>query len=509
VTSLWSQLRRGRSERAGGANETTPVTIYDWAKMFAPGGQVNYGGINYQAFSTTSAAANFSSVVYTCQAKRTAVFSEARFTWQRLRDGRPQPQGLFGTPELRILEEPWRGAHTRDLLAVAEMDSAIYGNSYWVFDENGQYLVRIDPNHVKLVTEAALDPVTGWKVGERLVAYAVTTDRRTSIYPPENIAHYKPIPAAGNQFVGQSWIGACLPDIDADHMLTDYKLSAIRNGANLTTVVNLDPNLTPTQFDDFVEKFKETHRGPVHAGEPLFLQGGSDVKTVGQTFEQLALKATQGSGETRIAAAAQVHPVLLGLSEGLAGSSLNAGNYQSAKQGFVDGTMCPAWGAFCEAFSSLLTIPGGSRLWYDARDIPFLRQELAAQMDAIAAQTQAVTNLVREGFDPDSAVRYVQTGDIAELYGSHSGMLSVQLHTPGASTGAGGSSGMAGAADAAAMLQKLYMAVGKVITMDEARRIITQATGTDLQPVDSATVFADLPPSASGAVPAALPASAA
>ena len=75
------------------------------------------------------------------------------------------------------------------------------------------------------------------------------------------------------------------------------------------------------QFDFAVDTYREQHEGPQNAGKTLFISGGTDVKTVGQTFENLAMKATQGGGETRIAAAAGVPPVIVGLSEGLSSAT--------------------------------------------------------------------------------------------------------------------------------------------------------------------------------------------
>jgi len=439
VASLLSRIARRLPTRA---NETTSVSFTDWAKMFAPGSQVMFNGRKAQGFDLSRRPGGTSSIVYTCEAKRISVFSEARMAWQRLRDGRAQPGDLFGTDELSILERPWRGATIRDLLALAELDVAHHGNSYWVRDNLGIFgedrLIRLDPNTVKVITEAAVHPVTGFRVGETLIGYAVTVDRNVSIYAPEEIAHYHPIPDANNPWVGSAWISAALPDIETDVMLTEHKRAQIANGADLTHVVSLDPNLPGPMFDAFVEKFEEKHRGPSNAGKTLFLQAATDIKTVGQTFEEMALRATQGAGETRVAAASGVSPVILGLSEGLGGAALNAGNYQAAKRMFVDSLMCPLWGAFVNAFASLVTAPvlpgrtvSDARLWYDARDIPFLREDISALAEVVVQNTKALSSLLASGFTADAAVQAVLAGDLAGLLGNHSGLFSVQLQPPG------------------------------------------------------------------------------
>src|SRR5262245_7358504 len=53
-------------------------------------------------------------------AVRLHVFSEITFRWQQLAaDGRPVK--FFGTPELSLLERPWPGGGTPDLLHVMEL----------------------------------------------------------------------------------------------------------------------------------------------------------------------------------------------------------------------------------------------------------------------------------------------------------------------------------------------------------------------------------------------------
>jgi phage portal protein BeeE len=433
-------LRSLLGPSAARANETTPVSITDWSRMYRPGAQISYAGQRYQAFSmaapSDAAAYDANSVVFACEMRRLTVFSEARFQWRQLQSGRPGD--LFGTRDLTLLERPWRGATTRDLLISCEYDVATAGNSFWTKAERpgeDTQLVRLDPAHMKILTEAWVDPISGNRVGETLIGYAYVDGRDVTIYAPEDVAHYKPYPSS-SQFRGKSWISGCLPDVAADQAITDHKLTALAKGANLNVVVSLDAAVTPDQFKAFVQEFREAHEGPENAGKTVFFGGGADVKTVGQTFENLALKATQGATETRIAACALTPPVLVGLSEGLQGSSLNAGNYGAAKRSFVDGAMRPAWGAFCGAFQWLVNVPPAAQLWYDDRDIPFLREDVKDQAEILSANATTINQLITAGYNPDAVIRAVAAGDIRGLSGQHSGLYSVQLQQAGASQGA-------------------------------------------------------------------------
>jgi hypothetical protein len=158
----------------------------------------------------------------------------------------------------------------------------------------------------------------------------------------------------------------------------------------------------------------------------MYLGGGADVKVVGSNFEQIAMKAVQGAGETRIAAAAGVPASILGISEGLSGSSLNAGNYTAARRRFADGTLRPLWRSACGALQNLVPPPdGGARLWYDDRDVSFLQEDVADGADIRMKDAQTMRTLVDGGFEPSSVVAAVTTGDMARLV--HTGSVSVQL----------------------------------------------------------------------------------
>jgi hypothetical protein len=160
--------------------------------------------------------------------------------------------------------------------------------------------------------------------------------------------------------------------------------------------------------------------------------GGRDVKTVGATLDELSFKAVQGAGETRIAAAAGVPASVAGFSEGMQGSSLNAGNYTATRRLFGDAKIRPLLGSFCEAFANLVPAPEGARLWYDDSGVSFFQEDVQDEANIRQANALTIRQLVDAGFTPDSAVPAVMTGDFSVL--KHSGLYSVQLQPPGENT---------------------------------------------------------------------------
>lgn len=359
---------------------------------------------------------------------RMLVFAEARFLWQPFQDGRPGR--LFGNQELALLEQPWGTGTTGDLLARMLVDADLYGNSYWVKmqERNSAHLMRLDPAKTMVLTGSAEDPTSGKPYGRHLVGYAVLDDnnQEVAMFTPDEVCHFKPLPDPIHEFRGRTWLSTVMSDVEADNEFSTYKHSFMRNAATPNLVVSFDPTITKEAFETFVNRLDASHKGVDRAFKTLYLGGGADVKVVGANFDQLNLKAVQGAGETRIAAAAGVPASYLGISEGLAGSALNAGNYGAARRRFADGTIRPLWRSAAAALQTLLTLPDPTvRLWYDDRDVSFLQEDVLDAADIRAKDASTMRQLVDGGFDPNSVVDAVTTGDMTLL--RHSGNLSVQL----------------------------------------------------------------------------------
>lgn len=366
-------------------------------------------------------------IVWACIALRLLVFSEIRFAFQKWQAGKPG--ALSVSPALAILDQPWPKATTGDLLARMEVDASMYGNSYWVRDS--AQLVRLDPTRVTIATTDAVDQVTGNVYGRKLLGYFLNDSRGqiAATFLPEEVAHYRPIPDPAHEFRGASWLNALLPDVIADMDLTDYKHSFLKNAATPNLAVVFQNKVSQEAFNAFRDKMEASHTGPQAGFKTLYLGAGVDVKVLGSNFADLAMSAVQSQGETRIASAAGVPPGLLGLAEALKGSTLNAGNYAATRRRFSDATVRPLWRSASGALSVLVPVPPASRLWYDASDVQFLQEDIKDAAAAQGEQAKTILTLIQAGWEPDSVVKAVTTGDMTVL--SHTGLVSVQLQKAG------------------------------------------------------------------------------
>lgn len=366
---------------------------------------------------------------------RLMAFSEARFQFRRMSQGRPGD--LFGTPELELLERPWPNATTGDLLARMIMDVDLAGNAFLtvVTDPDGTRRIRrLRPDWVTIVTGSRSEPdLYGDAIDGDILGYIYDPltggTGEGDVLLPHQVAHFAPIPDPEYQFRGMSWLTPVIREIEADSAATEHKRAFFRNGATLQAIVSLDPSIKPETFERFKAAMEESHAGAWNAYRTLYVGGGADVKVVGADLRQLDFKATQGAGESRLAAAAGVPPVIVGFSEGLQGSSLNAGNYASSRRRFADLTLRPLWRNASGSLATLIDVPAGAELWYDDRDIAFLREDRGDVAQIQQQQAMTIRQLVDAGYEPESVTAAVANEDMTLL--KHTGLYSVQLQKPG------------------------------------------------------------------------------
>src|SRR5690606_29435855 len=142
---------------------------------------------------------------------------------------------------------------------------------------------------------------------------------------------------------------------------------------------------------------------------------------------------------TRISFLSRVPAPILGIAEGLAGSSLNAGNFAQARRVFGDGWLMPTAQDLATALAPLVNVPRDCELWPDVSDIRFLREDAkdAAEIEQVKAAT--IRQLIDGGFVPETVVAAVVGQDMQKL--RHSGLTSVQLVPPGVDQQAPGAEG--------------------------------------------------------------------
>lgn len=429
----WNRPRRSEVQRAYG-----PETQWLWDSLLAyqgqiyqpqvtttyPGSKIEPVGDTFQGYLHGAYRAN--GVVFAVSMARARLFSEARFKWRRY----GQTGGgsdLFGNKDLALLERPWPGGTTQSLLMRAEQDVTCGGTFFLAGSADGTRLLRRRPDWMEFVLTAPPDEA----VESDVIGYAYTVGGPNSggprkFYTLDDCIHWAPIPDPCAQYRGMSWLTPILDEMQADKAATQHKGKFFENAATPNMVVSNPQPMTPDQFREWTRIANEASVGTENAYRTLFMAGGTTATVVGANLSQMDFRSTQGAGETRIAAAGGVPPIIVGLSEGLAAATYS--NYGQARRAFGDTWGSNQWRSFCGAVEPLLNKPADAELWYDTRDIPFLREDQKDLAEMQSTQAGTINALVAGGWTSESALSAVLAEDFSLL--KHSGLMSVQLQAP-------------------------------------------------------------------------------
>lgn len=446
-----------RVDAALGRRTESRYAIDQWLGDYLVPSQFQYGGNTYplglnqtiagqrvQAVSATlpgyAAALRACPPAFAAEMVRALVLSQARFVF-RNRPSSRTPRRLFGTTELGILERPWPNATTGELIALMEWHAGLTGNAFVIRQPTRLRVLR--PDWCAVIYGSDQDPddaataLDGEIIGYVYQNGGIGSGRgKLQTMLPADVAHWSPLPDPERPGMGQSWVTAALQDIQGDRAATQHKLKFFENGATPNMVVKGITAASREKFNEIVDAMEEKHAGVANAYKTLYLVAGADATVVGSDLKQLDFKATQGAGETRIAMLGRVPAPLLQISEGLAGSSLNAGNFGMARRIFADSWVYPTLQDLSAALAPIVRVPSDAELWTDTADIPLLREDAKDAAEIAQTDANTITALVRDGFTPESAKAAVIGRDMTLLV--HSGLVSVQLQVPGSQPASGG-----------------------------------------------------------------------
>ena len=364
-------------------------------------------------------------VVFGVMQARALLLSETRFKFRSLSTKR-----VFGNPALSPLDAPLPNVDTGEWLTRIDQHASIAGNAYIV--RKSRELLHT--GYVHIVLGSNVDPEhPSFAYDAKPVGYLYQPpqgEHRT--FAADEIVHFSPIPDPVARFRGMSWLQPLVREIMSDQAATVHKQRFFEHAATPNLAVKFPESIkTREQFEQIRDAMEASHAGASNAWKTLYLAAGADVTVVGANMQALDLKTIQGGYETRICVAARVPAVVAGVSEGMQGSSLNAGNFSQARRLFVDGWYRPYVRALCSTLAPLVRVPSDAELWFDETDIGFLREDKKDAAEIAQTQSNTLRSLIDAGFDPDAAVEFVQSLDPARLTGRHSGLFSVQLQPAG------------------------------------------------------------------------------
>jgi len=352
-----------------------------------------------------------SAPVFSAILVRMMLLAEGAFQFQAKDD-----KHLYGNTSLSVLEHPWPGGTSGELVARCEQDASLAGNSYTWSAPGQDRLVRLRPDWTTIISE--LVQVDGGGQYRNKVGYwtepprSVLGQGRGQFYPAAEVAHWAPVPDPDADFRGMSWLTPVYRDINGDSGMVDYKIKYLSNAASPNMLIKYAQKLQPGTVDSIRERMNARYGGVTNAFKTLILDQGADATVIGNSPTQMDFTNVAQAGVDRVLSAAGVPPLLVGL-ESIKGAGKS---YQEVIRRFGDLTLRPLWRSLCGSLETLVPdVPAGSRLWIDTGDIAAFQdgEQVRAQVTLIRAQ--AALALVQAGATLESAVAAIEAGDMGQL----------------------------------------------------------------------------------------------
>ena len=353
-----------------------------------------------------------SSTVHAVMNARMKVFAEVRFAWRRANGD------IAPGRNLQLLERPWPGGTGTELLARMVNFADLSGNAY-VYKADNDRLQVLDPWKVEVLDN-----------GREKTGYLWLPDGpggREVPLPLERVAHWAPLPHPEKRWLGASWVSVVADEFRTDLRMLHHMEKFYTNAATPNMVVTFKEKLSADSKSRLREELDRRYSGVQNAYRNLVMDHDPTIQMVGATAEQADQINTQKSIEARIASAGGVPPIIIGLKAGLDAATYS--NYGMAMRAFADHTIRPLWNSVVAALEPLVSVPRGSELWFDDRQVAALRQDKNEEAQIQATQAATIRTYIDAGYTPESAVTAVTSGDLTVL--EHTGLFSVQLQEPG------------------------------------------------------------------------------
>lgn len=343
-------------------------------------------------------------IIYACIAARLTLFAQGRLEMRNKRDGATKelPPRLAS-----LVNSPWPNGSESELLARIEQDTSLAGNYYLYQAERGLWQ-RLRPDWVDII----LDPI-----GRELAGYVYHQGgrqmRNPKIILPEEMAHGSPIPDPLAAFRGMSWMTTVTREVMGDQAMNQHKLKFFERAATPNLIIKFLETLSDPNRQRLQDTLRSKHAGIGNAYESLILEQGGDATVVGANMQQVSFDVVQAAGENRVAVAAGVPSVVLGIKEGAAQATYN--NYGQALQHFSNFTVQHLWTHAASTLETLVPVPQGMELVYATDHIVALQRD--QKDDAEIAEIQAVTirEYIDAGFTHESAIKAVDEQDVTLL----------------------------------------------------------------------------------------------
>lgn len=278
----------------------------------------------------------------------------------------------------------------------SQLHEELTGETAWVIDNEIGF-----PTAIWYVRPDRLEPcldeygaLTGW-------IYTGPDGSQTPLKLNEIIFEKKPDPLDPHRGLGP--VQAIMPNIQQQRYATEYQRNLFINGAQPGGVITVPNKLNDQDFDEMVDRWRESHRGVARAGHVGVLEHGATWMPGTNSNRDMEYGELRLANRDELREAWRVHKAMLGSSD-----DVNRANAEAAEDTFVRYQVIPRLNRRRDTLNhKLLPLFGssGQGVEFDYDDPSTENAEAAAK--ELSQKADAAQKLIDAGFDPDDVCETV------------------------------------------------------------------------------------------------------
>lgn len=286
----------------------------------------------------------------------------------------------------------------------AQQHEELTGETIWVLNREGvsfpTSLWYVRPDRMEPVPSPD-DYLVGW-------IYTGPNGEQVPLNLDEVICEKLPDPM--DPFRGMGPVASIMSNIQQQKYATDYQRNLFINGADPGGVIQVEKRLSEPEWDELVNRWRESHQGVARAGRVGVLENGASWLNAGLSNKDLEYGNLRQANRDELREAWRMHKSMLGTVE-----DVNRANAQTAEEVFVAWSEIPRLDRRKDTLNSKLLpmfYPAGAQIpvEFDYDDPSPVNQEAAGQ--ELLIKCQAWVALVGEGADPHDALEVVGLPDM-------------------------------------------------------------------------------------------------
>jgi len=283
----------------------------------------------------------------------------------------------------------------------SQQHEELTGETFWVLDMEAGFptsMWYVRPDRFEPVPDPD-DYLVGW-------IYTGPSGEQVPLRRDEVILEKRPDPL--DPYRGAGPVASIMPNIQQQRYATEYQRNLFLNGADPGGVITVPNRLTDVQFDELIDRWRESHRGVARAGHVGVLEDGMQWMPSAHSNKDMEYGELRLANRDELREAWRIHKAMMGTSD-----DVNRANSQTAQEVFVAWQVIPRLNRRRDTLNSkLLPLFGGAEkvAEFDYQDPSPENAETAAL--ELSEKAKAAQALVNAGYDPHDVLETVGLPDM-------------------------------------------------------------------------------------------------